>query len=62
MTGSSVQKTEYYGQKSEEHGRAGRSSKSEQAELDALIDEQEEEAAKDEKQQRARKKRNPDDA
>lgn len=39
MIGGSIQRTEYYGDKSEEHGRAKKRSKSKQAELDALIDE-----------------------
>ncbi|RKY05963.1 MAG: hypothetical protein DRP56_08285 [Planctomycetota bacterium] len=42
VTGSSVQKTEYYGERSEEHGRQNRRSKSDQAELDATIDQQKE--------------------
>ncbi len=62
MTGGSVQRREYYGEKSEEHGRAKRRSESEQSALDALIDEQKEDTAKDEKQKRIRKKRNTDDA
>jgi len=41
MTGSSVTETEYFGNKSIEHSRATRRTKSDQTELDALIDEQE---------------------
>ena len=40
MMGGSVHETEYYSKKSEEHGRAKKRSKAEQAEMDALIDEQ----------------------
>lgn len=47
ITGSSVQKTEYYSQKSEEHSRTDRRSKSDQAELDALIDKQKEDDGSD---------------
>ena len=47
MTRGSVQKTEYYSQKSEEHGRTVRRTKAEQAELDALIDKQKEDDSSD---------------
>ena len=40
VTGSSVQKSEYFDENSEEHGRRNNRSKAEQAELDALIDQQ----------------------
>lgn len=61
MTGGSIQKTEYYNRESEEHARVKKRTKAEQAELDALIDEQKEDCVKDEKQQRIHKKRNTDD-
>jgi hypothetical protein len=40
MTGSSVQKTEFFGEKSEEHCRRRNRSKAEQAEIDVLADQQ----------------------
>lgn len=42
LAGSSVQSSEFYAGNSEEHGRQKRRSQSEQAELDALIEEQKE--------------------
>jgi hypothetical protein len=47
VTGSSVQKSEYYSQKSEGHSRADRRAKSEQDELDVLIDKQKEDDGSD---------------
>ncbi len=40
MTGSSIQKTEFFGEKSEEHCRRRNRSKAEQAEIDVLADQQ----------------------
>ena len=40
MTGSSVADTEYFSEKSEQHGRVRRRSKSQQAELDLLVEQQ----------------------
>ena len=40
MTGSSVQKTEFFGEKSEEHCRRRNRSKAEQEEIDVLADQQ----------------------
>lgn len=62
MIGGSVQRSEFYGGKSEEHGRGRRRSESEQAELDVLLEEHKEDVKEDERQDRVRKKRNADDA
>ena len=47
ITGGSVQKSQQYGRESEEHSRANRRSKSDQAQLDALIDEQDDDDRSD---------------
>ncbi len=40
MTGNSIQKSEFYGERSQEHGRRKNQSRAKQAEVDALADQQ----------------------